>query len=406
MLKHQYRADFKLAAVKQLQELSKRETCEWIARDTAQATPLPLMWVFKYKLNTDRYLTKFKARLCVRGDLQSTQQETYAATLAARTFRALMAAFDLETVQYDAVNAFVNSKINDDIYCYAPEGYESLCSCWRLLRALYGLKQSPLLWYNDFTEALEALGLHPIPDVNCLFRSKHLLLFFYVDDIAVLYRKEHHAAFKQFEEGLLRRFEMRCLGEMGWFLGIRIERELSTRQLWLCQDSYISKIAAKFNINDSGKPAKTPLPAMDLSPRRDDEGLATKQQVLSYQQRVGSPNFAAVITRPDIAHAMLKLSQFLKNPTDAHIAAANRTISYLHGTRTFAIEYNGRSAEQIFECSSDAAFADDTETRRSSDGLLFLLYGGPIDWRASKQKTVTTSSTEAEFLSLSAAARG
>jgi len=61
--------------------------------------------------------------------------------------------------------------------------------------------------------------------------------------------------------------------------------------------------------------------------------------------------------------------------------------------------------QKIFICSADAAFADDTLTRRSSDGYLFQLYGGPIDWRAAKQKTVTTSSTEAELLSLSFAAK-
>jgi hypothetical protein len=54
----------------------------------------------------------------------------------------------------------------------------------------------------------------------------------------------------------------------------------------------------------------------------------------------------------------------------------------------------------VFLCSSDAAFADDKLTRRSSDGYLFQLFGGAIDWRAAKQKTVTTSSTEAELLAL------
>jgi Reverse transcriptase (RNA-dependent DNA polymerase) len=91
-----------------------------------------LLWVFKYKFDTDGYLTKFKARLCVQGDLQSTEQDTYAATLAARTFRALIAiaaAFDLEIQQYDAVNAFVNSKLNEDIYCYSPEGFKRQNSC-------------------------------------------------------------------------------------------------------------------------------------------------------------------------------------------------------------------------------------------------------------------------------------
>jgi Reverse transcriptase (RNA-dependent DNA polymerase) len=112
------------------------------------STPLPLLWVFKYKFDTNGYLTKFKARLCVRGDLQTTEQDTYAATLAARTFRALMAisaAFDLEASQFDAVSAFVNSDLDEEIYCQPPEGYQRPDSTWLLLRALYGLKQSPLL---------------------------------------------------------------------------------------------------------------------------------------------------------------------------------------------------------------------------------------------------------------------
>lgn len=407
MQKHQFSSNFKIAAEIEIQELSKRGTYEWISKSSATTTPLPLTWVFKYKFDTDGYLTKFKARICVRGDLQSTEQDTYAATLAARTFRALMAisaAFDLEIRQYDAVNAFVNSKINEEVNCYAPEGFERSGSCWRLLRALYGLKQSPLLWYNDFSGALEALGLHSIPSVSCLFANEWLLVFFYVDDIAVIYGKQNQAHFEEFEAGLLKRFEMRCLGELKWFLGIRIERERSTRRLWLCQDSYILKIAARFNLNVDHKAVKTPLPSEDLKGAEEHEE-ATDQEILAYQQRVGSLNFAAVITRPDIAHAVSRLSQYLRNPTAAHLVASNRCISYLYGTRSLAIEYSGRQNEQIFQCASDAAFADDAQTRRSSDGYLFLLYGGAIDWRAAKQKTVTTSSTEAELLSLSVAAR-
>jgi len=56
------------------------------------------MWIFLYKFNKDGYLQKFKARLVVRGDLQEEWGDTYAATLAARIFRfliALAAAFNL-----------------------------------------------------------------------------------------------------------------------------------------------------------------------------------------------------------------------------------------------------------------------------------------------------------------------
>ena len=70
-------------------------------RGASQRKPLPLLWVFTYKFDIDGYLTKFKARIYVRGDLQYGYQDTYAATLAYRTFRALMAitaVFDLEIV--------------------------------------------------------------------------------------------------------------------------------------------------------------------------------------------------------------------------------------------------------------------------------------------------------------------
>ena len=62
-------------------------------------------------------------------------------------------------------------------------------------------------------------------------------------------------------------------------------------------------------------------------------------------------------------------------------------------------------SDPIFISSSDAAFADDQKTRKSSFGYLIQLYGGPIDWKASKQATVTTSSTEAELLALSETSR-
>lgn len=57
-----------------------------------------------------------------------------------------------------------------------------------------------------------------------------------------------------------------------------------------------------------------------------------------------------------------------------------------------------------FSCMSDASFPDDRDTRHRSESYVFMLFGGAIDWRASKQKTVTTSSTEAEILALSNAA--
>jgi hypothetical protein len=159
---HPKRQGFEVAACKEYQDLERRNTWRQVPKISATRT-LPLMWVFTYKFDTNGYLIKYKARICVRGDLQPPDhRDNYAATLAAWTFRALMgitAAFDLEAYQLDAVSAFTNSKLDEIIYCEFPEGFARIGYCLLLLCGLYGLRRSPLLWLRDFTGTLTSLGL-------------------------------------------------------------------------------------------------------------------------------------------------------------------------------------------------------------------------------------------------------
>ena len=317
---------------------------------------------------------------------------------------AVVAAFDLETRQYDAVNAFVNSPIDEPTYCRPPGGWTGTPGKLLLLqRALYGLKQSPALWYRHFSNTLIQLGLDPVLEVDCLFKNDYMMIFFFVDDIVVIYEKHHEAQVDSFQQRLFEVYEMRFLGPLQWFIGIHITRDRNTRRLWLCQDSYIDKITAKFNITSSRR-VRTPLPVEE---RRKSELQATPQQIYGYQQRVGSLNFAAVITRPDIAYAVSILSSFLVNPSSRHIDLANRVLQYLASTKHYAIEFNPQLAEPhtIFMASSDASYGDDPDTCRSTQGSAYTLFNGIIDWKASRQKTVTTSTTEAELLGVSAVAK-
>ena len=77
----------------------------------------------------------------------------------------------------------------------------------------------------------------------------------------------------------------------------------------------------------------------------------------------------------------------------------------MNQTCAYAIEYSGDWEGDIFLCASDAAYSDDSETWRSSEGYVFILYGGAIDWKASLQKTVILFSTEAELLLLTTTAK-
>lgn len=408
MLKHAEAAGFLRAIDVEIKALQSKQTWKevpWNHAKEAEKTPIPTTWVFKYKFDNEGYLIKHKARLCARGDLQQTEQDVYAATLAIRVFRALMAivtAFGLSTRQYDAVNAFANSDIDEPTYCKPPDGWKGTRNVLLLLlKALYGLKQSPALWYRHLSATLNQLGLEQVPGIECLFTCDYMILFFFVDDIAVMYYPQYSKQVDAFEKKLFETYEMRNIGEVEWFLNIRITRDQEHQMTSLCQDSYIDKLIGKFNVDITKKAPGSPI--ANHIPMLKNEDIATPQEIHIYQQKVGSVNFAAITTRPDVAAAASKLAEYLTNPSKHHTEQANRTLEYLAHTKSYAIVYNGQAsnAGTVFMGSSDASFADDLDTRQSSNGYCFKLFDGLIDWKATKQKTVTTSSTEAELLAMS-----
>jgi hypothetical protein len=129
------------------------------------------------------------------------------------------------------------------------------------------------------------------------------------------------------------------------------------------------------------------------------EGEALKAEIKAYQERVGSILYTAIMIRPDVAFAASQLSHHLTNPGPAHFRAAEQVIAYLYRLKHLGIRYGGHKGAKLLMC-GDASFADNTESRRSSQGYIVQLFGGPIIWKAARQVTVTTSTTEAELLAL------
>jgi hypothetical protein len=188
------------------------------------------------------------------------------------------------------------------------------------------------------------------------------------------------------------------MGELNWFLKMRVTRDQSQKKIWLSQDSYIEAITARYHLNDLARWPTTPLPLQKLRP---NEEIASPSQIHEYQSKVGSIGYAATCTRPDIAYAHGVLSRFLVNPSTTYIGAANQVIAYLYNTRFLALEYGGSiiQASKVFLTAADAAFAD-AHDRKSTGGFLCLLYGGPIDWRSWKQRVVSLLTTKAEYISM------
>ena len=270
-----------------------------------------------------------------------------------------------------------------------------------LLKAFYGLKQASTLWYRHLIKTLTDLKLEQVSEMKCLFINKHMLIFFYVNDIAVLYEKKHLQQMKKFQNKFFQIYEMRYMGELQWFLEIRITRNRLLRTLTLCQDNYIDKLTIKFNVNTFFKSSGASMNSYESGIIKNSN-QATVQQILEYQQRIGFINFAVVIIRSDIAFAAFKLSEFLINSSFQHIDATDKVLKYLTHIRNYEIVFNVQAINSncIFFESLDASFADDLKTRYNSQKYCFKLFNKMIDWKASKQKTVTISSTEAELLAI------
>jgi hypothetical protein len=150
------------------------------------------------------------------------QEDTYAATLAARIFRALLAIcayFNLDITQFDAISAFTNTDIDELVYCLPAPGYERAGKVLKLLKALYGLKRSPLLWHNDLTGTLKKMGFRMIADAPCVWTNEVLIIFFFVDDITIASRPEDRQQADDFGKALSERYPLTPKGEMKWFLG-------------------------------------------------------------------------------------------------------------------------------------------------------------------------------------------
>lgn len=130
---------------------------------------------------------------------------------------------------------------------------------------------------------------------------------------------------------------------------------------------------------------------------RDDEELG---EVRDYQRKIGSMMFAMVYSRPDICFAMLKLSQYMSNPSIHHETVVKHLLRYLRTTKAFRICYRAQSRPEQIIGYSDSDFASDKDDRRSVSGFIFKFAGGPISWASRKQKSVTTSIAEVELMAL------
>jgi hypothetical protein len=317
----------------------------------------------------------------------------------------LLAISALESWDIQALNvktAFLYGELEEEIYMEQPEGFlvkGQEHKVYHLKRALYGLKQASHAWNKQANKSLKELGFKRcISDSGIYVRYKEqttTICVLYVDDI--LFMGSNSQELKLVKESFMKRWECRDLGDVKEYLRMRINYNKNLKTLVIDQEDYSLKVVRRFG-QENAKPVRTPLPSGYTPMQHDKE--ATPQQRTYYQSIIGSLLYLALGTRPDIAFAVICMSQFCANPSEDHIAKALYIVRYVNSTLQAKIVYKG-AAQQGLLAFADADWAGDKISRKSVTGYVVMLAGGAVTWTSRKQKTIALSSTKSEYMCMS-----
>ena len=368
-------------------------------------------WVFKVKVGADGRVERYKARLVAQGCSQKygiDYDEIFCPVVRSESIRtviALAAQNDLKLHQMDITTAFLNGDLDEEVYMKQPDGFvkkgEEHLVC-KLKRSIYGLKQSPRCWNQTLDTHLKKMGFVQSTSDPCIYTSSSeelLILGIYVDDIVIAGESEKKIA--EVKSALAKRFQVKDMGELHYFLGVSVKQNPKTGETWIGQPMYTQTILQKFGMEN----AKTVSTPVDSSTKllKATEKCEMTDPVL-YQSAVGSLLYLSSWTRPDITYAVSNVSRFCKNPTKQHWTAVKRILRYLKGTPNHGLLYTKNDPKNCVGY-SDADWAGDVNDRKSTSGYLFKMSGAPVSWKSKKQSCVALSTAEAEYMALSSAAQ-
>ncbi|KAI3759566.1 hypothetical protein L6452_07465 [Arctium lappa] len=317
-------------------------------------------WVFRNKRDERGIVIRNKARLVAQGYTQEEgidYEEIFAPVArieAIRFFLAYASYMKFKVYQMDVKNAFLYGSIEEEVYVCQPPGFENPSypdRVYKLKKALYGLHQAPRAWYDTLSSYLLENGFERgVIDKTLFIKRKKkdiLLVQIYVDDI--IFGSTTDNMCKEFEELMHQRFKMSSMGELTFFLGLQVQQK--SDGIFICQSKYVQDILTKFGFSDS-KSANTPMEThKQITADLEGEDM----DVHHYRSMIGSLMYLTA-SSPDIMFpvCVCKIS-------NSDLGGANLD-------------------------------------RKSTSGGCQFLGARLVSWQCKKQTTVSTSTTEAEYI--------
>lgn len=327
-------------------------------------------------------------------------EELYAPVARMMTLRVLLALaveYDLKIFQLDVHSAFLKSNLNEIIYMKPPEGLEGYTpnKVCKLVKALYGLRQSPKCWNNFINEHLMDLGLKRSKVDPCLYYTKNTFMLIWVDDFILLSSSDWEV--ETIKNSLISKMEIRELSNNNKLLFLGLEIIIQPNKIFISQKQLILKILKRFNM-DNCKVSKIPIQTkIDLKKSTDVNNFKEP-----YKELIGSLMYIMLGSHPDLCFSIGYLSRFQNCFNNEHWGQLKNVLRYLKGTENYGLIYKKTNGRQINVFAfTDSDFAADSNDRKSTTGFVIKINKNTVFWNSKKQSVVALSSSEAEYVSLS-----
>lgn len=380
--------------------------------------------VFKVKYHPDGSVARFKARLVAQGFSQVQGidfVETFAPTVRRellRIYLAICLSLNLFIHQVDIVGTYLESLLNDNefpIFMKLPPGMHELrhiregLLC-RLMRSLYGLKQSGRLWNQNVIAFYKSIGFIQLNgDPSILIRksadgTEISIVSVYVDDF--LLASNTMRTLELLKQLLAKEYDMKDLGEVKTIIGWQITRDPAMGTMKIDQSAFIRDLVIEEGLTDCNAPVILMKAGSAIEMLDPDDYEET--ELHEYQRLIGKSMYPACGTRPDIAFAVGQLSKQKADPRKGRLKAAKRVVRYLKGTMQMGLMFGRTTINPPpygLTGYADSNFAGDPADRKSVMGYCFFLNGAVASWSSKKQRTVSTSTTEAKYIALGHAVR-
>ncbi|KAK2985951.1 hypothetical protein RJ640_017579 [Escallonia rubra] len=250
---------------------------------------------------------------------------------------------------------------------------------------------TPRAWNQELKGYLLQAGfLKSVSDASLFIYSKDSVTAYflvYVDDIILTGNDIEFL--DSFVKNLDLRFSLKDLGPLHHFLGVEVIP--TPGGLFLSQHRHINDLLNNFSMTGA-KEVNTPMCTSSTLTLHDG---SSHVDPTPYRKLVGALQYLS-LTRPDVCFAVNRLSQFMHSPTALHWTALKRILRYLKATIHHGL-YLRRGTPLTLQAFSDSDRDGDRDNGLSSTGYILYLGINPISGKSTRQKSVSRSSSEAEY---------